>query len=196
MRPTADIAELEACSLEFLFYDQYSLLFGDKTFIILLNLFEKALFFTVKSCAYEELQRFVYETDNLTKDIINKKWLDIREVYFPFIDDEYYLNDPFYTEGNEWQFNFQIFMNPFHEMSYAISYIHAIQQWINFNENKRATIDSYELLCSLGGNVTYSRALDICSLSMVDSENNIMKIAHTIRKEIEKLDKAICQSEN
>jgi oligoendopeptidase F len=196
MRPTPDIAELQACSLEFFFFDQYKLLFDEKAVVILLNLFEKALFFIVKSCAYEELQRFAYETDNLTKEVINRKWLSIREVYFPFMDDKYYLDDPFYTGGNEWQLNFQIFMNPFNEMSYAISYIHAIDHWINYHENKKSTIDNYNFLCSLGGNVTYERALDIFSLSMVDSENKIMKIAHTLRKEIEKLNQVFCKSEN
>jgi oligoendopeptidase F len=191
MRPSNDVAEIQACSMEFFYYDQYQLLFENNTAIIQFSLFEKILFFIIKCCAYEELQRFVYDEKNITKSKMNNKWLSIRKEYYPYMTNEYFNNDTYYTEGNEWQENFQLFMNPFNEMSYTISYIHAIENWQKFTLNKNETIANYETLCSLGGSVSYKEALNILNLSGLNNESKLKDISLFIEKELNKLDLSI-----
>jgi len=149
-----DICEIHSQGLEVLMLDYYDEMFGDECakyaeFYVLENL----TYSIVRGCMLDEFQQKVYSMSDLTVEKINDVFEEVAASYG--ITNENYENIKYY-----WVEVPHNFIAPFYYISYAVSGIPVLQLWDVSNSDQQNAIDDYNELVDLGGNYTYSNALN------------------------------------
>jgi oligoendopeptidase F len=101
----------------------------------------------VSSARNSALQHWLYSEAlaPITAEDIDKKWLELRNRFYPFID---WSNLDSLT-FKSWQHS-GTFHNPFYDLEYAIAYLGAIQIWQNSLKDPKQALEQYRNALSLG----------------------------------------------
>lgn len=141
-----DIYEVHSQGLEVLFFDYYDSIFGEDAEVMEEYLIANLLSAYVECCMINELETYVYATDNVTLEQINQKFMALAKDYG--IADE---NDP-RTEMYDWSNIPHIYLQPCYYISYATSVAAAFQIWEESLTDYDKAVNSYLKFVSLGVN--------------------------------------------
>lgn len=141
-----DICEVHSQGLEVLFFDYYDSIFGEDAGVMEEYSIGNLLSAYVTGCLVNELETYVYATDNVTLEQINQKFMALAKDYG--IADE---NDP-RTELYGWSNIPHIYQQPCYYISYATSVAAAFQIWEQSLTDYDKAVNNYLKFVSLGVN--------------------------------------------
>ncbi len=135
-----DIAEVHSQGLELLFSCFYEELLGGEDAAaaaqdyLMLSVLSGAV---IEGCLYDELQQYVYDTEHVTLEQINRKYCQLCREYGVIAED-----DP-RTEMYEWYGVPHTFTSPCYYISYAVSAAGAFAFWLDARDDYYAAVDRY-----------------------------------------------------
>ena len=91
----------------------------------------------IEGCLYDELQQYVYDTEHVTLEQINRKYCQLCREYGVIAED-----DP-RTEMYEWYGVPHTFTSPCYYISYAVSAAGAFAFWLDARDDYYAAVDRY-----------------------------------------------------
>lgn len=115
-----DIGEIHSTGLEMLYAAYYDEIFGDGADAASDSLLLDKIDNVVTGCLYDEFQRRVYATENITLDDVNRIYSELCAEYGEF--DEV-------GDNHSWMFVHHNFDQPLYYISYAASALVALQIW-------------------------------------------------------------------
>lgn len=115
-----DVSEIHSNGLEMLYAAFYGDIYGDGARTATCNLLLEQLDSVVNGCIYDEFQRRVYATENITLDDVNRIYGELCVEYGEY--DEV-------GEDYQWMFVHHNFDQPLYYISYAASALVALQIW-------------------------------------------------------------------
>lgn len=134
-----DLAEVHSQALELLFLPFYPEIVGQQaadfnTVLMMYNMIASAI---INGALYDELQQFVFATEDVTLQQINEEYCTLcREYGIIDADDER-------TEMYGWVDIPHTFVSPFYYISYAVSAVGAFEFWLAAQDDYYAAVDDY-----------------------------------------------------
>ena len=134
-----DIAEVHSQALELLFTQFYPEIFGQQvadffTVLSLYSIIEDAIIY---GAMYDELQQYAFATENVTIEMINRKYADLCREYGIIAEDD----DR--AELYSWVNVPHTFVSPFYYISYAVSALGACEFWLESKNDYFSAVDDY-----------------------------------------------------
>ncbi len=134
-----DIAEVHSQALELLFTQFYPELFGEEvaeflTVLLLDNMIESAI---IQGALQDELQQFVFGTEDVTLQQINEKYCSLCKEYLVVSPDDER------TEMYSWVDTHHFFDHPLYYISYAVSAAGSLEFWLAAQDDYFAAVDDY-----------------------------------------------------
>lgn len=161
-----DIAEVHSQGLEALFLNYYDSIFGDEAQtmreFVLMNLLAAC----IQGCLVNELETYVYATEDVTLEQINTKFMELAKDYG--LVDETNPNTELYT----WCSIPHLFQSPCYYISYATSVAAAFEIWELSLQDYEEAADAYLLFTSYGFESGYLDTLEQAGLgNPLDAES-------------------------
>lgn len=141
-----DISEVHSQALELLFTHFYEDIFESEESAeavqdyLILNLLSSAIIY---GCLFDELQQYVYATDNVTLEQINREFCQLCREYGIIPEDDER------TEMYSWYEVPHTFTQPCYYISYAVSAAGAFAFWLDAQDDYFAAVDDYLKFTSL-----------------------------------------------
>lgn len=160
-----DIAEVHSQGLELLFTNFYEDIFGSEEDAqavqdyLLLNLCSAM----ITGCLYDELQQYVYATDNVTLDQINQEYCRLCKEYGQIPEDDER------TELYGWYQVPHTFTSPCYYISYAVSAAGAFAFWLDAQEDYFAGVDKYLEFTALDANYDFQESFETVGMESPSS---------------------------
>lgn len=155
-----DLAEVHSQGLEVMFSHWYSELLGEEAGAAVLNYqLLNMLWGLFDGARFDELQQFVYTTENVTLQQINQEWRKLQEEYGEVSPD-----DP-RTEMYGWYYVHHTFDSPCYYISYAVSAAGALSFWLEAQEGDYfEALDHYLAFTALDATPSFQESFEIAGL--------------------------------
>ncbi len=161
-----DIAEVHSQGLEVLFLNEYDSIFGTEAQTMREFVMINLLAACVQGCMVNELETYVYATEDVTLEQINRKYLELAKEYG--LVDASYPAEELYT----WCNIPHLYQSPCYYISYATSVAAAFEIWELSLQDYEEAADAYLLFTSLGFESGYLDTLEQAGLgNPLDSES-------------------------
>jgi hypothetical protein len=134
-----DLCEVHSQGLELLFTAFYPEVFGESAgeFVAINVMYEMLGNALLYGCLIDELEQFVYETEDVTVQQINEKFCALEKEY-GFLDPEDET-----TEEYDWTTIPHIFITPCYYISYAVAAAGAFEFWMESQQDYFSAVDKY-----------------------------------------------------
>ncbi|MDR0857534.1 MAG: M3 family metallopeptidase [Oscillospiraceae bacterium] len=133
----------------------------------------------INAAMFDEFQRYIYTTENITMEMINTEYAKLREEYLGATDFE-----PFtpLKDGVSWIYDSHAFASPFYSVQYAIATTVSLEFYELSLGDYDAAVDKYMKICKLDSSVyNLVEALEECGLKNVFSEETVENAGKTLR---------------
>lgn len=187
--PTMEACEIHSMSMEYFAYPYMTDFVGkDDAQKYCFEHMSSSILFIPYGVAVDEFQHLIYTNPQWTALERKQCWQSLEQKYLPsknYDDLEYYNN------GNLWQGQSHIFVNPFYYIDYTLASICAFQFWKKFNDEKNTAIKNYIHLCKLGGSLPFSKLVNEAQLISPFDKNCIISLLKDVSDYLEKTEKHI-----
>lgn len=171
-----DIAEVHSQGLETLFLHYYDEIFGDDADTMREFVTSNLLGAYVEGCMINELETYVYATDNVTLTDINKKFLQLAKDY-GILDES-----DSRTELYNWSDIPHVYQSPCYYISYATSVATAFDIWELSTENFEKAADAYLEFVSYGFNGEFTDMLEDAGLGNPLKPESVKKVGEKLNE--------------
>ncbi|MBX7224547.1 MAG: M3 family oligoendopeptidase [Chitinophagales bacterium] len=180
---SSEIAELASMSMELFTLEEW------KTFYPNENDFNKAKMEQLEKIVsmlpwiaiVDKFQHWIYTHEGHTVEERNAAWMEIFSSFGTKVMDwSGYEETMRYT----WQKQLHIFEVPFYYIEYGIAQLGALGMWMNFRENKEATIAQYKQALALGYTKPLPETYAVAGVPFDFSEAHIQKLMDMMKKEL------------
>lgn len=182
---TPDIAEIHSNSMEFFAWNWYPLFFGEDTQKFRYQKLTGALSLLLSVSVIDEFQHFIYENPNAAIEEVEAKYIQILRHYKPSTN---YADNTFLKKGGHWRSMTNVISAPFHNISYALSTVCALQFWKKSQEDFEGAWHDYLRLCKVGGSVGFKEALKIANLKSPFEEGTLKEVVGFVTEWLEGVD--------
>ena len=154
--PTAEAAEIHSMSLEYLTWPQMERFFGEDGEADRFRRIHLAssLMFLPYGVAIDHFQHLVYEKPDATPVERHAMWQEVERMYLPERD---YGDLEHCAMGGFWQRQPHVYKYPFYYIDYTLALACALQFWVRSEQDREATMKTYEELCALGGTAPFQK---------------------------------------
>ena len=144
-----DLSELQSQGMEVMYLPLYDMLFGEQDAPLLrAQTIYNLLSSVVQGAMYDEFQQRVYAQENLTPELVNELFQQIRASYgYESCDGEEY----------EWMSVVHNFEQPFYYISYAVSSLPALELFARQQQSKADALDTYLRAAAMSDEEYYLR---------------------------------------
>lgn len=171
-----DIAEVHSQGLELLFSNYYPELFGENAQMVLDYQLTNLVASVYQGAIHDELQQFVYSTEDLTVQKINEKYRQLAGEYGLVPAD-----DP-RTEMYSWCTIPHTFTSPCYYISYAVSAAGAFSFWLDAQENDYFTaLDEYLKFTALDYTLDFQESFEQMGMESPISPEYIEELVEALR---------------
>jgi M3 family oligoendopeptidase len=133
----------------------------------------------INSAMFDEFQRYIYTTENITMEMINAEYVKLREEYMGATDFEPYTS---LENGLSWIYDSHAFTSPFYSVQYAIATTVSLEFYELSLKDYNAAVDKYMKICKLDSSVyNLVEVLEECGLKNVFSETTVENAGETLR---------------
>lgn len=180
---SSEIAELASMSMELFTLEEW------KTFYPNENDFNKAKMEQLEKIVsmlpwiaiVDKFQHWIYTHEGHTVEERNAAWIEIFSSFGTKVMDwSGYEETMRYT----WQKQLHIYEVPFYYIEYGIAQLGALGMWMNFRENKEATIAQYKQALALGYTKPLPETYAVAGVPFDFSEAHIQKLMDMMKKEL------------
>lgn len=172
-----DLAEVHSQGMELLFRSWYDEIFGENAQLLLDYQMFAILFAIPLGALHDELQQYIYATDNVTLEQINQKYRQLSGEYGIVAED-----DP-REEMYDWVEIPHTFVQPFYYISYAVSAAGAFAFWLDAQEGDyNEALDKYLEFAALPNEMTFQECFETLGMENPLSPEYLTELAQAIRK--------------
>lgn len=169
-----DLAEIHSQALELLVLPQYEEIFGEQAHTEELYTIYAIVMSLVDGCMFDELERYAYNTQELTVEKMNKKYMELLKEY-GYRD----ADDPM-EEAYSWVETSHLFGYPLYYLSYAVSAAAALEIWDMSLVDHQGALETYLELVALGESGYFVETLERVGLEDPMSEAHIAALAESL----------------
>ncbi len=163
-----DIREVHSQALELMAFHYYPALFGEDARALQMYMMYQRLNSIIKPLVIDSLERYIYTTENVSIEDINREYVRLMKEY-KLIDEDAQI-----TSSESWADTRQFFTSPCYNISYAVSVAGAWDFWIESQKDFYGAVDKYLQFTALDNYTTYSNSfrrvgmMDPLSKEMID----------------------------
>jgi len=181
-----EIAEVASMAMELLTMDEWHVFFDNKEDLQRAKEHQLERVITVFPwiAIIDKFQHWVYENPNHTIEEREKNWMEILKSFSSTVIDWSGLEQ--YRKFG-WQRQLHLFEVPFYYIEYGIAQLGALGLWMQYKQNKTATLENYIKALSLGGTKTLPELYKAAGLQFNFSGDYIKKLMEFVRNEIDSL---------
>jgi M3 family oligoendopeptidase len=133
----------------------------------------------ISSAMFDEFQRYIYTTENITMEMINAEYVKLREEYMGATDFGPYTT---LADGLSWIYDSHAFASPFYSVQYAIATVVSLEFYELSLVDYDTAVDKYMKICKLNSYIyNLVEALEECGLKNVFSEETVESAGATLR---------------
>lgn len=169
-----DLAEIHSQGLELLMLPQYKEIFGENARTEELYTIYAIVMSLVDGCMFDELERYAYNTTDLTVEKMNKKYMELLKEY-GYRDPE----DPM-EEAYSWVETSHMFGYPLYYLSYAVSAAAALELWEVSLTDHAGALNTYLELVALGEVGYFVETLEQVGMENPMSQDRIRELAEAL----------------
>lgn len=152
-----DLSELQSQGMEVMFLNFYDELFGADADAIRAQTIGELLNSIVMGALYDEFQQRVYETPDLTPELVDEIFAEVYQSYGLTVYDGY---------EQAWMQVIHNFQQPMYYISYAMSALPALELYVQMLDSPADALDVYLQVAAMSDQVYYlSEALDEAGLN-------------------------------
>ena len=169
-----DLAEVHSQGLELLFSYYYPEIFGENSQFVLDYQLSNMVSILYQGSIHDELQQFVYSTDDLTVQKINEKYRQLAGEYGIVAAD-----DP-RTEMYSWCTIPHTFTSPCYYISYAVSAAGALAFWLDAQEDYFTALDKYLEFTALDYSLNFQESFETLGMDSPISPAYMEELVDTL----------------
>jgi M3 family oligoendopeptidase len=133
----------------------------------------------ISAAMFDEFQRYIYTTENITMEMINSEYVKLREEYLGATDFGAFTS---LEGGLSWIYDSHAFASPFYSVQYAIATTVSLEFYELSSGDYDAAVEKYMKICKLNSNkYNLVEALEVCELKNVFSEETVKSAGETLR---------------
>ena len=174
-----DTSEVHSQGLELLFSRFYPEIFGEGGDEVVLYDLTFLLSNIAEGCLQDELEQYVYATEDVTLEQINRKYRQLCVEYGKADPD-----DP-REELYGWVDVNHLFTQPFYYISYAVSAAGAFSFWLDAQEDYFAAVDEYLTFAALDTGTGFRASFEMLGMDDPLSPAYLAHLAETLREALE-----------
>ena len=182
---------LEACeghsmSLESFAWPWAEGCFGEDTRKFRYSHLAGALTFIPYGTMVDHFQHIVYEKPEMTPAERHAVWKELLGVYMPWVK----LGDgiPFYGDGEGWQRQLHIYVNPFYYIDYCLAQTVSLQFWALLQKDKDNAWQHYMAYTKQGGSCVFTKLLENAGLESPFGEACLRGVCETAKAWLDSYD--------
>ena len=173
-----DLSEIHSQALELLMLGSYGDVFGADAYAEQLYTVYSILMSMVDGCMMDELERWAYEQEDLTVDMLNEHYMTLLKEY------GYYEADDPSNRAYDWVLTPHLFEYPLYYISYGVSAAAAMTIWRQSLTDWQGAVDVYLQLLTYGERGDFYWTLEQVGLGDPLSAESLQEIAVTVGRGI------------
>lgn len=178
--PSLEGCEVHSMSMEFFAEPWSEDFFGDDTRKFLYSHLAGALSFIPYGTMVDHFQHVVYEKPEMTPAERHGVWKELLGIYMPWMKLDGDI--PFYSEGEGWQRQIHIYMEPFYYIDYCLAQTVSLQFWSLIQEDRENAWNTYMNYTKLGGSEVFTELLKKAGLESPFDENCLKSVCEKANK--------------
>ena len=155
--PSLEGCEVHSMSMEFFAWPWAEGFFGDDTRKFRYSHLAGALTFIPYGTMVDHFQHIVYEKPEMTPAERHAVWKELLGVYMPWM--QLGSEIPFYGDGEGWQRQLHIYVNPFYYIDYCLAQTVALQFWARIQKDLPDAWAHYMAYTRQGGSRVFTELL-------------------------------------
>ena len=155
--PSLEACEVHSMSMEFFAWPWAEGFFGADTRKFYYTHLASALTFIPYGTMVDHFQHVVYEKPDMTPAERHAVWKELLGVYMPWMKLDGQI--PFYADGEGWQRQLHIYVNPFYYIDYCLAQTVALQFWARIQKDKDDAWKHYMAYTKQGGSCVFTELL-------------------------------------
>ena len=155
--PSLEGCEVHSMSMEFFAWPWAEGFFGDDTRKFRYSHLAGALTFIPYGTMVDHFQHIVYEKPGMTPAERHAVWKELLGVYMPWM--KLGSEIPFYGDGEGWQRQLHIYVNPFYYIDYCLAQTVALQFWARIQKDLPDAWAHYMAYTRQGGSRVFTELL-------------------------------------
>ena len=155
--PSLEGCEVHSMSMEFFAWPWADGFFGDDTRKFRYSHLAGALTFIPYGTMVDHFQHIVYEKPEMTPAERHAVWKELLGVYMPWM--KLGSEIPFYGDGEGWQRQLHIYVNPFYYIDYCLAQTVALQFWARIQKDLPDAWAHYMAYTRQGGSRVFTELL-------------------------------------
>ena len=155
--PSLEGCEVHSMSMEFFAWPWAEGFFGSDTRKFRYSHLAGALTFIPYGTMVDHFQHIVYEKPDMTPAERHAVWKELLGVYMPWM--QLGSEIPFYGDGEGWQRQLHIYVNPFYYIDYCLAQTVALQFWARIQKDKDDAWKHYMAYTRQGGSRVFTELL-------------------------------------
>ena len=155
--PSLEGCEVHSMSMEFFAWPWAEGFFGDDTRKFRYSHLAGALTFIPYGTMVDHFQHIVYEKPEMTPAERHAVWKELLGVYMPWM--KLGSEIPFYGDGEGWQRQLHIYVNPFYYIDYCLAQTVALQFWARIQKDLPDAWAHYMAYTRQGGSRVFTELL-------------------------------------
>ena len=184
--PSLEACEVHSMSMEFFAWPWAEGFFGEDTRKFHYSHLAGALTFIPYGTMVDHFQHIVYEKPEMTPAERHAVWKELLGVYMPWVK----LGDgiPFYGDGEGWQRQLHIYVNPFYYIDYCLAQTVSLQFWALLQKDKDNAWQHYMAYTKQGGSCVFTKLLENAGLESPFGEACLRGVCETAKAWLDSYD--------
>ena len=184
--PSLEACEVHSMSMEFFAWPWAEGFFGEDTHKFRYSHLAGALTFIPYGTMVDHFQHIVYEKPEMTPAERHAVWKELLGVYMPWVK----LGDgiPFYGDGEGWQRQLHIYVNPFYYIDYCLAQTVSLQFWALLQKDKDNAWQHYMAYTKQGGSCVFTKLLENAGLESPFGEACLRGVCETAKAWLDSYD--------
>ena len=184
--PSLEACEVHSMSMEFFAWPWAEGFFGEDSRKFRYSHLAGALTFIPYGTMVDHFQHIVYEKPEMTPAERHAVWKELLGVYMPWVK----LGDgiPFYGDGEGWQRQLHIYVNPFYYIDYCLAQTVSLQFWALLQKDKDNAWQHYMAYTKQGGSCVFTKLLENAGLESPFGEACLRGVCETAKAWLDSYD--------
>ena len=175
--PSLEACEVHSMSMEFFAWRNAEGFFGSDARKFRYSHLSGALTFIPYGTMVDHFQHKVYEKPDMTPAQRHAVWKELLGIYMPWVKLDGDI--PFYADGEGWQRQTHIYVNPFYYIDYCLAQTVALEFWNMLQKDRDDAWKHYMAYTVQGGSRTFTKLLENAGLESPFDENCLRGVCET-----------------
>lgn len=145
-----------------------------------------ALTFIPYGTMVDHFQHEVYARPDMTPAERHQTWKRLLGIYMPWMRLDGAI--PFYSQGEGWQRQQHIYLNPFYYIDYCLAQTVSLEFWAMLQKDQKLAWEKYMAYTVQGGSCTFTQLLENAGLDSPFDENCLRQVCQAANQWLDSYD--------